>query len=150
MSAARDPSLGGPYVGALMRMTWQWVWERIYAGVATAGYDDITRAHIAIFRYPTPEWRRPTEIAEQLQISKQSVHELISHLEQQGYLTREPDPTDGRARIIRFTDRGHELGRTINQLALAAELHIAHLLGDRRFAQLRLALEELATKLSNA
>jgi DNA-binding IclR family transcriptional regulator len=45
-----------------------------------------------MFRHPTLDWRRPTEIADQLQISKQSVHELLGHLEQR-YLTREPDPT---------------------------------------------------------
>ncbi|MEP6658726.1 MAG: MarR family transcriptional regulator [Acidimicrobiales bacterium] len=142
-------SVNGPYVGALMRFVWQWVWERNYAGVADAGYNDITRAHVSMFRYPTLDWRRPTEIAEQLQISKQSVHELLTHLEQHGYLTREPDPSDGRARIVRLTTRGHELEQTINQLAHASELHIADLLGDRRFAQLRLSLEELRSKLSD-
>ena len=148
MSTALNPSPNGPYVGALMRMIWQWVWERNYAGVAAAGYDDITPAHVAMFRYPTLDWRRPTEIAEQLQISKQSAHELITHLEQHGYITRVPDPTDRRARIVRLTDRGRQLERTINQLARGSELHIAELLGARRFAQLRLALEELTSKLS--
>lgn len=131
-----------------MRTIWQWVWERNYAGVAAAGYDDITPAHIGMFRYPTLDWRRPTEIADQLQISKQSVHELLTHLERQGYLTRQQDPTDGRARIVRLTDRGRALEKTINELAGASERHIAELLGERRFAQLRLTLEELSSKLS--
>ena len=100
------------------------------------------------FRYPTLDWRRPTEIADQLQISKQSVHELLTHVERQGYITRVPDPTDGRARIVRLTDRGRALEKTINQLARASEQHIAELLGERRFAQLRFTLEELASKLS--
>ena len=95
VTEADDPPANGPYVGALMRVVWQWVWERNYAGVAAAGYDDITRAHITMFRYPTLDWRRPTEIADQLQISKQSVHELLTHVERRGYVTREPDPTDG-------------------------------------------------------
>ncbi len=133
-----------------MRVVWQWVWEQNYAGVAAAGFDDITPAHVAMFRYPTLDWRRPTEIADQLQISKQSVHELLTHVERQGYLTREPDPTDGRARIVRLTDRGRALETTINQIARGSEQHIAELLGDRRFAQLRLALEELASKLSES
>ena len=50
----------------------------------------------------------------------------------------------------RLTDRGRLLEKTINQLAYGSELHIAHLLGDRRFAQLRLTLDELASKLSTA
>ena len=88
-------------------------------------------------------------IADQLQISKQSVHELLTHVERQGYVTREPDPTDGRARIVRLTDRGPALEKTINQLARDSERQIAELLGERRFTQLRLTLEELASKLSD-
>src|SRR4051794_28605884 len=148
MSRVIVPPVNGPYVGALMRMVWQWVWDQNYAGVAAAGYDDITKAHITMFRYPTLDWRRPTEIAEQLQISKQSVHELLTHVERQGYVTREPDPTDGRARIVRLTDRGRALEKAINELARDSERHIADLLGERRFTQLRLTLEELASKLS--
>ena len=38
--------------------------------------------------------------------------------------------------------------KTINQLARDSERQIAELLGERRFTQLRLTLEELASKLS--
>ena len=41
------------------------------------------------------------------------------------------------------------LEKTINQLARDSERQIAGLLGERRFAQLRLTLEEPASKLSD-
>jgi hypothetical protein len=40
-----DPPANTPYVGALMRTVWQWVWERNYAGVAAAGY---TSGYLAV------------------------------------------------------------------------------------------------------
>lgn len=109
-----------------------------------AGYDDLNPAHVGLFRYPTLDRQRPSELADQLQITKQSVNDLLGHLEQCGYLTREPDPADGRARVIRLTTNGRRLEKTINGQAQAAELKIAELLGPRRFSQLRTALEELA------
>lgn len=139
-----QPAQPGRYVGALLRSCWQWVWGRIFTGVAAAGYDDLNPAHIGLFRYPTIDNLRPTDVAKQMQITKQSVNDLLAHLEQRGYLTREADPKDGRARIIRLTAKGRQLGRVINEQARAAELEIAEHLGPRRFAQLRTALVEFA------
>jgi DNA-binding MarR family transcriptional regulator len=134
----------GRYVGALLRPCWQWVWGRISTGVAAAGYDDLNPAHIGLFRYPTLDQLRPTEVARQMHITKQSVNDLLGDLEERGYITRQPDPTDGRARIIRLTTKGRRLETVIKAQARAAELEIAEHLGPRRFAQLQSALTEFA------
>lgn len=147
MSSGGEP--GGPYVGAMSRVVWQWVREQIYEGVLAAGYDDLNPAHVAIFRHPTLEGVRPTVLAEQLQITKQSVNDLLGHLEVHGYLTREADPTDGRARVVHLTAEGRRLERTINTEAREAELRVAALLGSRRFEQLRTALELLVRELAD-
>ena len=139
-----EPAEPGRYVGALLRPCWQWVWGRIFTGVAAAGYDDLNPAHIGLFRYPTLDRLRPTEVAKQMQITKQSVNDLVGDLEQRGYLTRESDPTDGRARIIRLTTKGRRLERVINAQACAAELEIAEHLGPRRFAELQTTLTDFA------
>ena len=143
-----DHPYPGPYVGAMLRAGWQFVWSEIFAGVAAAGYDDVTPAHIGAFRYPTLDRQRPTELAAQLQITKQSVNDLLAHLEERGYVTREADPTDGRARVIRLTAKGRRLEKTVNSEAHAAEQKIAELLGPREFTHLRHALEELVAKLA--
>ena len=132
----------------MLRVGWQFVWDQIFSGVLAAGYDDLNPAHIGAFRYPTLDRQRPTELADQLQITKQSVNDLLAHLEQHGYLTREPDPSDGRARIIRLTAKGRRLEKTVNAEAHAAELKIAELLGPREFSHLRHALENLVVKLA--
>ena len=134
----------GPYLGALLRLGWQFVREEIFSGVLAAGYDDLNPAHVGLFRYPTLDRQRPSELADQLQITRQSVNDLLGHLEQRGYLTREADPADGRARVVRLTATGRRLEKTINAQSQAAELKIAERLGPRSFSQLRPALEELA------
>ena len=130
-----------------MSIGWQWVREQVFKGVRAAGYDDLNPAHVALFRYPTLEGLRPIEIAEQMQITKQSVHDLLGHLELQGYLVREPDPADRRARVVRLTPSGRRLELEVRANAAAAERRINEMLGDRHFSQLRDALNELADQI---
>jgi DNA-binding MarR family transcriptional regulator len=140
----------GPYVGAMLRVVWQWVRDQLYDGVVAAGYDDLNAAHVGLWRYPGLDGLRPSKLADQVGITKQSVNDLLGHLERHGYLLRVPDSRDGRARVIRLTSKGRRLGRTIYAEAGAAERRIAEILGPRRFAQLRSSLELLTEHLAAA
>jgi DNA-binding MarR family transcriptional regulator len=135
-------------MGAMLRVIWQWVREQIFDGVVAAGYDDLNPAHVGLFRYPTLDGLRPTELADQLQITKQSINDLLRHLEQSGYLIRKIDPADGRARIIRLTAQGRRLEKIINGQAQTAEQQIAEMLGSSHFILLRDGLQELADQVS--
>ena len=145
-----DVSARTPYIGALMSAGWQWVRGQVFDGVRAAGYDDLNPAHVALFRYPTLGGLRPIEIAEQMQITKQSVHDLLTHMEQRGYLVREPDPTDRRARVVRLTERGTRLELEVRAQAAGAEEKVAAMLGEPRFAQLCDALHHLVGQLGAA
>jgi DNA-binding MarR family transcriptional regulator len=46
------------------------------------------------------------DIARHLRITKQSASEVVALLEQSGMVTREPHPSDGRARVVRLTRAG--------------------------------------------
>lgn len=131
------------YVGAMLRVVWQWVRDEMYSGVVAAGYDDLNAAHVGLWRYPGLEGQRPSQLADHLGITKQSVNDLLGHLERHGYLARVPDSDDGRARVIRLTSKGRGLERTIYGEARAAQLRVAEILGPRRFAQLHSSLEML-------
>jgi DNA-binding MarR family transcriptional regulator len=129
-----------PYVGALLRVVWQWVRDQLYAGVMAAGYDDLNAAHVGLWRYPGLEGQRPSRIADRVGITKQSVNELLGHLELHGYLERVPDPSDGRARVIRLTSKGRGLEQTIYASAGAAQRQIEEILGPERFGELHRSL----------
>lgn len=132
----------------MMRVAWQWVRDQMYAGVVAAGYDDLNAAHVGLWRYPGLDGLRPSELADRAGITKQSVNDLLGHLERQGYLDRLPDPTDGRARVIRLTTKGRRLEQTIYAEAEAAQMRIAEILGPRRFNQLHSSLQLLTELLS--
>ena len=136
------------FVGAMLRVVWQWVRDQMYAGVVAAGYDDLNAAHVGLWRYPGLDGIRPSRLADHLGITKQSVNDLLGHLERHGYLGRVPDSADGRARVIRLTSKGRRLEETIYAEARAAQLRIAEVLGPRRFAQLHSSLELLTELLS--
>jgi DNA-binding MarR family transcriptional regulator len=136
------------FVGAMLRVVWQWVRDQMYAGVVAAGYDDLNAAHVGLWRYPGLDGLRPSQLADHLGITKQSVNDLLGHLELHGYLGRVPDSADGRARVIRLTSKGRQLEETIYAEAGAAQLRIAEILGPGRFAQLRSSLELLTELLS--
>src|SRR5689334_16302102 len=112
-------------------------------GVAAAGYDDIGAAHFNVLQHPTPDGLRPSEVAAGAQMTKQAANRLIRHLEHRGYLTLESDPEDQRARIIRLTDRGWALIRTIRDVVEEVEEEWTRRLGRRRFDSLRSMLTEL-------
>ncbi len=141
----REPS---PYVGALFGTVWQWVRDQIYAGVVAAGFDDLNAAHVGLWRYPGLDGLRPSQLADRRGITKQSVNDLLGHLEVHGYLWRVPDPADGRARVIQLTPKGWRLQKTIYAEAGAAQLRIEEILGPRRFAHLHSSLAMLADQLA--
>ena len=120
-----------PYIGFSMRVVWQWVWDLNMQAATRAGYDDVTPAHVSLFRYPGLDGHRLTDIAQRMQTTKQSVHELIAQLERLGYLERQLDPIDSRARLVRLTPKGHGLQEVIRHQAQDSERHIAGILGDR-------------------
>ena len=139
-----------PAIGALLRLAWQAVRERIYEGVLEAGYTDLSRAHVLLFRWPTIDGLRPSELATHNQLSRQSINDLLSDLEKRGYLERTPDPTDGRARIVRLTERGWDLTQVLSDMSFATESEWARAIGDERFAEFRDTLCELASYASPA
>lgn len=141
---------GGRYIGAMLRDVWQWIRDQMYAGVVAAGYDDLSAAHVGLWRFPGLEELRPSQVADRVGITKQSVNDLLGHLEQHGYILRVPDLADGRARVIRLTPKGRRLQQTIYAEAGAAQLRIEEILGSRRFTQLHHSLELLSEQLADS
>src|SRR3972149_1107869 len=79
------------------------VHEEIVRELADAGHPGVRPGHGCVFGYLDADGARLTERA---RMTKQAVGEAATELERLGYLVREPDPTDGRAKILRLTERG--------------------------------------------
>jgi hypothetical protein len=82
----------------------RWIIDQIYEHVVAAGFDDLGRAHVGLFRYPTAEGLRPSELAERLQVSKQSVNDLLRDLGascRSGHWALRAERTFGRVTVRR-------------------------------------------------
>lgn len=69
-------------------------------------FPEVRASHLAMMPHLDLEGTRATELARRMDITKQAVGQLVAELEQAGIVERVPDPTDGRARLVRFTDAG--------------------------------------------
>jgi DNA-binding MarR family transcriptional regulator len=117
--------------------------EDLERRLADTPYNDIRISHGCVFGNIDPEGTRLTELAERARMTKQSVGEVTSDLEQRGYVERVPDPSDGRAKIIRLTERGR--AAQVLGIGLIDELEEewAERFGAGRVAALREALEAI-------
>jgi DNA-binding MarR family transcriptional regulator len=117
--------------------------EDLERRVAETPYSDIRITHRCVFGNIDPEGTRLTDLAERARMTKQSVGEVTSDLEQRGYVERVPDPSDGRAKIIRLTERGRAAQALGVGLIDEIEQEWAERFGAERVAALRDALEAI-------
>lgn len=143
MPSERSDSAPGPYLGALLRTAWERAVQQITADLVDSGFDDLGPAHLRVFWYPGPDGARPSDLASRMSITKQSVNDLVGHLEAAGYLVREPDPDDGRARVLRLTAKGRRLQSVVDETARRFEERVSAALGARRTEQLRASLKQV-------
>ena len=116
---------------------------RVLAGLAAAGFDDMTSAQARIAARIGPDGSRITDLAEQALVTKQTAGFLVDRLEAAGYVQRVADPADARARLVQFAARGAEALAVARQVEATVEAEwVAHL-GDRPAGQLRAALTRL-------
>lgn len=134
-------------IGALLRIPFQAVVARIYDGLMEAGYSDMGPAHYVVFQHLPLEGMHLTELAERAQITKQSMGYLVDYLQERGYVERVPDPVDGRAKLVRYTERGREVYQVAGQIVQHIEQEWACHLGEHKMEQLRQLLKELIAEL---
>jgi len=124
--------------------------EGLERRLADTPYSDIRISHGCVFGNIDPDGSRLTDLAERARMTKQSVGEVTSDLEQRGYVERVPDPSDGRAKIIRLTERGRAAQALGIGLIDDIEQEWAERFGADRVAALREALEAITGERSAA
>tara|TARA_R110002072_G_scaffold2011_13_gene17043 strand:- start:7669 stop:8088 length:420 start_codon:yes stop_codon:yes gene_type:complete len=70
------------------------------------GYPDIRPSHSAVFANLGMGAVRVTELAERARVTQQAVGKMLKELERTGYVARDIDGGDKRAKEIRLTGRG--------------------------------------------
>jgi DNA-binding MarR family transcriptional regulator len=94
--------------------------RRIIEEVHRRGYSDIRPSHSAVFGNIGLGTMRVTELATRAGVTQQAMGKMLKELERMGYVLRDIDSADRRAKAIRLTEKGQRLFRDsldiVNQL----------------------------------
>ena len=127
----------------LLRMPFQALVSELHTQLAAKGYPDIPATHTIVFALLDTQGIRLSELAKRAQLTKQLVNYLVSAVEERGYVERVPDPRDGRAKIVRLTERGQQAAQVGSEIIASIERTWAASLGAEDMDELRSLLERL-------
>jgi DNA-binding MarR family transcriptional regulator len=112
--------------------------ERLVAG----GFVEIRPAHGRVFENLDRTGTRLSDLAARAQMTHQSMSELVDGLVATGYLERQPDPADRRAKLICLTPRGRQMMRlAVREIAQLEVAWFGHLPSLKGVDGLRYALQ---------
>jgi DNA-binding MarR family transcriptional regulator len=110
---------------------------------AERGHPEIRPPHGNVMQFLDDAGTRVSVLAERAHMTKQSMAELVAHLERLGYVERVSDPSDRRAKLVRATPRGKQLYAIAREVVAEVEAEWTRRLGKAKMRQLRELLEEL-------
>ncbi|SRR6266498_3766502 len=131
-------------IGALLVLPFSEINRRVFEAYAAAGLTDLRPAHTPVFQYLLPDGDRVVDLAARAQTTKQAMGYLVDYLETAGYLERIPDPKDGRAQIVRRTEKGRKVNRIARETVEKVQEEWAQVIGEEKMAELLNILRELA------
>jgi DNA-binding MarR family transcriptional regulator len=116
--------------------------RKIYQRLVERGYPEFRPSHSQVFANLGLGAVRVTELAERAQVTQQAMGKMLKELERLGYVCRDVDETDRRARSIRMTQKG--IAMTTECLQIVEELHAEYAgkIGAQRLAELEDRLRE--------
>lgn len=127
----------------LVAMTWSMLIDDLHTALAQSGYDDLRPAHGFVFQLLAPHGASGNEIAEHLGVTKQAASKMIDFLEEHGYVTRKPHPTDRRGKLVRLTQKGWDCIHAVETIFADIERRWSEILGPERMELLRTDLRRL-------
>ena len=130
-------------LGLLCFIAYRAMEARVLEALAAAGFDDLTSAQGRVFARIGPDGTRVTDLAESARITKQTAGFLVDQLERAGYVRREPDPDDARARLVRIAERGQAAVAVARKAEVTVEAEWTRHLGSTSASHLRRALTRL-------
>ena len=121
--------------------------RRIWAGLGARGHPDIRPSHSAVFANLGMGAVRVTELAERAQVTQQAMGKMLKELEHMGYVARDVDSSDKRAKEIRLTERGVALAVDSMEVVDVVRSHYANKIGLQQLENLETSLRDAVRKL---
>lgn len=131
-------------LGILLGVAYQEFVRELHAAHAAAGFTDLGRSDGFVFRSLAEQPMTVSELAAHLEITKQGAGQIIDDMERRGYVEREPDPADRRARLVRLSARGRQALANARRFHRDYERRLARTHGSDAVETLRKMLEAIA------
>ncbi|MBL0421226.1 winged helix DNA-binding protein [Ramlibacter sp. AW1] len=109
-----------------------------------AARGQVTAAHIHITRHLALSGSRLTDLAQSAGMSKQAMGDLVTQCEAWGLVVRVPDPTDARAKLVRFTAAGEAWLQAFRLAVAQVEAEFRAEVGDAVATVITIGLEAWA------
>ena len=117
--------------------------DDLYA-LSDASFPGLRMRHYRLLSFVPPEGERLSRMASDAGLTKQALAQALAPLEDGGYVEVAPDPSDGRARLVRLSDRGRLVNETVRRHLDEVERDWARRVGEERYAVARAVLADLA------
>ncbi len=150
MPTSRDLPAGRLAIGQLLVRLLRQFRTELFEPAAEHGYPDMREPHMHIFGNLGVDGVRLTDLAARAQLSLATASELVSDLQELGYLERRPDSTDKRAKLIFPTPLGRRALDDAGDRVAQIEEHWSQIVGPERFAETCRTMQELLDTLSIA
>lgn len=150
MRTSRDLPADRLAIGQLLVRLLRQFRTELFEPAAEHGYPDMREPHLHIFGNLGVDGVRLTDLAARAQLSLATASELVSDLQELGYLERRPDGTDKRAKLIFPTPLGRRALDDAGDRVAQIEEHWSQIVGPERFAETCRTMQELLDTLSIA
>lgn len=134
-----------PHLGVLLERGRRLLIGAMLERFRANGFGDLRESHGPLFAFLPAGGARVTDLAARARMTKQSMGELVTELESLGYVRRDSDPSDGRAKVVAFTPKGRRAAKIGVQAVADQERAWGDLIGHERVVGLREALEMIAS-----
>ncbi len=137
------PTYDAMNTGLMLYLPYRYLEQRVLQALNEQGHP-ITASQARVFQRIGPDGSRLSDLAGVTSLTKQSVGFLVDQLEAAGWVTREADPRDARARLVTITDSGQRLVQKGAGVVAEVEREWSNLVGADEMAQLRHTLARLS------
>lgn len=137
---AAIPDSAGPDIGILLLLALRVFEKDAFRALRDAGYALDRRRHLLVLNLLSADGSRATEVAQRAGISKPAIGKVLDDLQERGYIRREGDPADRRAKTVVLTRRGFHVLRDSRNIFATLERRHLRPLGPAQAKTLRRAL----------
>jgi DNA-binding MarR family transcriptional regulator len=137
-----------PQTKTLLLQVYQGFEQRLDTATKDRGHPDFRAKHSTVLAHIDAEGTRLSTLADRAAMSRPAMLQLVDELESKGYVRREPDPYDRRAKLIVPTEKGRDQISVAIEVAEDLEQQLRELLGRQQYRTLRRILGYLYTHYS--